>query len=201
MNKVIFIGDKTFKQFRDTEYYLDEDGTVYSGYSKKILKWLYRKSSSADENKKYAYIDINVGGGKQKHVSIHRLVYETWLGEIPAGYQVNHKDDDSLNNNINNLYLGSQKENIRDCVKNNHRSGNCWVLTVFDNEVSQTKTFCPAFDFIEYSGHPCQNQCLNRMFSRNWFKKRFTIIDYHLCKNNFEKKSVTTIPDECKEVG
>jgi hypothetical protein len=39
------------------------------------------------------------------------------------------------------------------------------------------------------------------MFIRNWFKVRFDIIDYRRCKNLFEKKGVTTIPDECREVG
>lgn len=196
MNQIIFIKDKTYKQFRDTQYFIDDNGNVYSGYSQKILKHLYRNSG----NKKYAYIDMYLAG-KQKHMPIHRLVYETWIGLIPADKQVNHKDDNSLNNNINNLYLGNQKENIRDCFDNNNRVGNCWVLTVYDKEAKQTITFCPASDFIEYSGHTCKNGCVNRMFTRNWFKKRYNIIDYYLCKSLSEKKSVTTIPDECKEVG
>ena len=197
MHNILFIKDKTFKQFRDTKYYCDEDGNIYSDFSHKILKPLIRNKKT---NKQYYYIDINFGEG-QKHVPIHRIVYETWIGEIPNDKQVNHKDDNSLNNNINNLYLGNQLENIQDCIENKHRVGNTWVLTVFDSQKQETITFCPAQKFIEYSGHSCANGSVSRMFTRNWFKKRYKIISFYLCKNTNVKKGVTTIPDECKEVG
>ena len=196
MNNTIYIKDKPFKQFRDTKYYCSQDGEIYSDWSQKILKQLYRKNG----NKKYVCIDINFGEG-QSHVPIHRIVYETWVGPISENEQINHKDDNSLNNNVNNLYSGSQKENIADCFDNEHRVGNCWILTVFDKKEQRTVTFCPASDFIEYSGHPCQNGCVSRMFTRNWFKKRYDIVSFYLCKDINEKKGVTTIPDECKEVG
>lgn len=194
--KEIIIQGKIFKQFRETKYYCDEDGNIYSDFSQKILKPLVRKYPN---NKNYYYVDINFGEG-QKHVFVHRIVYETWVGSIPSGFQINHKDDNSLNNNYLNLYCGDQKENIKDCFENNHRVGNCWILTVYDDKVKQTITFCPAKDFIEYSGHPCKNSGLSRMFSRNWFKKRYKIISYYLCKSLEEKQSVTTNPDECKDV-
>ena len=197
MSNIIFIKDKTFKQFRDTKYYCDENGNIYSDFSHKILKPLIRGKNTT---KQYYYIDINFGKG-QKHVPVHRIVYETWIGDIPKNKQVNHKDDNSLNNNINNLYLGNQAENIQDCIDNKHRMGNTWILTVFDKEKHQTITFCPAKDFIKYSGHTCLNGSVSRMFTRNWFKKRYEIISFYLCKNINIKKGVTTIPDECKEVG
>ena len=72
---------------------------------------------------------------------------------------------------------------------------------MFDNQKQETITFCPAQKFIEYSGHSCANGSVSRMFTRNWFKKRYKIISFYLCKNTNVKKGVTTIPDECKEVG
>lgn len=194
--KEIIIQGKIFKQFKDTKYYCDENGNIFSDFSQKILKPLVRKYPN---KKNYYYVDINLGEG-QKHVNIHRIVYETWIGSVPSSAQINHKDDNSLNNHYSNLYCGDQKENIKDCFENEHRVGNAWVLTVYDKEVGQTITFCPANGFIGYSGHPCKNGCLNRMFSRNWFKKRYKIISYYLCKSLEEKQSVTTNPDECKDV-
>ena len=128
-------------------------------------------------------------------------MYETWIGEIPPGAFILHKDDNQFNNNFNNLYLGSQRENIADCQKNGHRVGNTWILTVYDKQEKKTITFCPAYNFIEYSGHPCQNGSVKRMFTRNWFKKRYEVIDYFLCKSLDIKKGVTTKDDECNPVG
>lgn len=195
MNKIIFIQGIAFKQFKDTKYYCDINGNIYSDFSRRILKPILRGA----KNKQYYYIDINFGEG-QKHYPIHKIVYETWIGELKSGQIVCHKNDNQLDNNINNLYAGNQKENIEDCINNNHRIGNTWILTVYDKKLKETKTFCPASNFIDYCGHPCANGGVKRMFGRNWFKQRYEIVDYYLCKDLKEKKGVTTIPDECKEV-
>lgn len=193
--KIISIKNKIFKQFRDTKYYCDEDGNIYSDYSQKILKPMLREA----KKKPYYYIDINFGSG-QIHYYIHKIVYETWIGEIPNNMLVLHKDNNQLNNNINNLYLGNQKENIKDCANNEHRVGNTWILTIYDKQKKETLTFCPASNFITYSGHSCSNGGVKRMFTRNWFKDRYKIIDYYLCKNLDIKNGVTTMGDECNSV-
>ena len=193
--KTISIKNKVFKQFKDTKYYCDEDGNIYSDYSHKILKPLLRGRNG----KKYLYIDINFGEG-QKHYYIHRIVYETWIGDIPDNIYVLHKDDNQFNNNINNLYLSNQKQNIKDCIDNNHRVGNTWILTVYDKQKDKTLSFCPASNFIEYCGHPSANRSVKRFFTRNWFKERYEIIDYYNCKSLDIKEGVTTMGDECSPV-
>lgn len=193
--KTISIKNKVFKQFKDTRYYCDEDGNIYSDHSHKILKPLLRGRSG----KKYLYIDINFGEG-QKHYYIHRIVYETWIGDIPNNTYVLHKDDNQFNNNINNLYLSNQKQNIKDCIDNNHRVGNTWILTVYDKQKDKTLSFCPASNFIEYCGHPSANRSVKRFFTRNWFKERYEIIDYYNCKSLDIKEGVTTMGDECSPV-
>ena len=191
----ISIKNKIFKRFKDTKYYCDEDGNVYSDYSHRLLNPMLRGRNG----KKYLYIDINFGEG-QKHYYIHKIVYETWIGEIPNNMYVLHKDDNQFNNNINNLYLGSQEQNIKDCNNNNHRVGNTWVLTVYDKQKDKTLTFCPASNFIEYCGHPSANQSVKRFFTRVWFKKRYEVIDYYRCKSLDIKEGVTTMGDECNPV-
>lgn len=43
--------------------------------------------------------------GKRKMFYIHRLVYETFVGEIPHGYVVHHKDNNPKNNSVLNLEI------------------------------------------------------------------------------------------------
>lgn len=177
----IIVNDKIFKPYDDM-YYVSCDGDVYSTYSNKILK------PHVDLD---GYLRVDIHG---KHMKVHKLVYLTWVSRELNGLQINHKDDNKLNNHYTNLYAGTQKENIHDCIRNNHREGNKWYLTVLDKEKGEILTFSPASDFIPYSGHSCKNGGVKRVFSRNWFKKRFEIIDY-------KKKGVTTKGDECSLVG
>jgi hypothetical protein len=46
-----------------------------------------------------------------KNFFVHRLVYETFIGDIPNGYYVNHIDENKQNNSIDNLNLMTNKEN------------------------------------------------------------------------------------------
>lgn len=178
---IVVIQNKLFKMY-DLNYYISQDGDVYSTFSNKILKWNYDRDG-------YPRVDIH-----GKHVKIHRLVYTTWVTKNLRGLQINHKDDNKTNPSLTNLYLGSQSENMNDKIRNGHSIGNLKYLTVFDNQVNHVITFSPITDFISYCGHPARNGSVKRMFTRNWFKKRFTIIEY----NNIG--SVTTRTDECKSV-
>ena len=194
---IIIINRKKFKQYKDTIYYVSKDGEIYSSYANKIIKKHIRET----KNKKYEYIDIySKKKKKQQHVNVHKIVFETWVRKLKKGEQINHKDDNSLNNKLSNLYVGGQKDNINDCIKNDHRVGNVFYLTVYDKEVRQILTFCPSNKFIEYCGHPSKNGYLNKFFNKNWFKKRYVIVDFKKINNLDEFKSVTTMGDECSPV-
>lgn len=49
--------------------------------------------------------------GIVKFFRINRLVWQTFVGEIPEGLQCNHVDEDKENNRVDNLNLMSSKEN------------------------------------------------------------------------------------------
>ena len=193
-NKIIY-NNEEYAQYKDTIYSASKDGKIYSNYVKRNIKPLIRKA----RGKEYYYIDIyDKEEQKQKHVPVHRIVYIAWQGDTEE--QVNHINDNSLDNRLENLYAGTQKENISDCIQNEHRVGQVFYLTLFDKRKQQTVTFCPAKDFILYSGHSCQNGCLSRVFSRKWFQSRYEIIEYKKINNLSELKSVTTKGDECNPV-
>ena len=49
--------------------------------------------------------------GVAKTFLVHRLIYSTFVGEIPEGLQCNHIDEDKENNRVDNLNLMTSKEN------------------------------------------------------------------------------------------
>lgn len=60
---------------------------------------------------KYAFVILNKNG-VSKHYSVHRLVAEAFL-DNPNNYpEVNHKDENSLNNNVSNLEWCDRQYNI-----------------------------------------------------------------------------------------
>lgn len=187
MNNIIEINQIQFKKCPiNDNYYISKDGQIYSLKTKKYLSW------SIDVNG-YPRVDLRIKD-KQKHFKVHKLVWITWNGNIPTNLQLNHKNDNKLDPSLSNLYLGTQKENIKDCFENNKRVGHIWSLCVFDKEVGRTLTFCPAKKFIEYSGHSCKSGSISKIMKKNWFKKRYNIIYYKQMEN------VTTMTDECRSV-
>ena len=164
--------EKEFRQFKENPaYYVSADGDVYSTFSKKLLKHYIDQDG-------YHRIDIYLNH-KQKHVKIHKLVYLVWVGDIPKGYQLNHIDDNKDNNNYKNLYLGSQKENIYDCFRNNHRVGNILSYVIFDKEKNISIKFPSIKEVLEYTGLEKSG-----MIYTMKFESRFKIIS---------TESVTTI--------
>lgn len=76
-------------------YLIDENGLIYSKFSKKYIKpFLHRDG----------YLRIGLySNGTRKEFQIHRLVALVYLPNPDNLPQVNHKDENKLNNNVNNL--------------------------------------------------------------------------------------------------
>jgi hypothetical protein len=55
--------------------------------------------------------------GWGRDVLVHRLVYEVFVGPIPDGKTINHKDGDKSNNTVGNLEVLSLKKNIRHAIR------------------------------------------------------------------------------------
>lgn len=51
--------------------------------------------------------------GKGYNRYIHRLVYETFIGEIRKGYTIDHIDENKTNNKLENLQQLSRKNNLK----------------------------------------------------------------------------------------
>lgn len=75
----------------------------------------------------YPYFTAFING-KHRGFLIHRLVYETFIGPIPEGMQVNHINEDKTDNRLENLNLMTRKDNI------------CWGTGVERSAKTRRKT-------------------------------------------------------------
>ncbi|MCI2919085.1 HNH endonuclease [Staphylococcus hominis] len=104
----------------DDMYMISNKGRV-----KSLYKNIIRKTNI---NKGYEMITIHIKG-KIKSFSIHRLVAEAFIPNPENKPQINHIDENKLNNDVSNLMWctakdnanwGTRNERIREFVLNNH---------------------------------------------------------------------------------
>lgn len=83
------------------------------------IKSLYRNKILKSEISKNGYSKVMLSKNrKRKLVSVHRLIAMTYLLNYSENLQVNHKDGNKQNNNINNLEMVTCQENIQHSFKN-----------------------------------------------------------------------------------
>jgi hypothetical protein len=89
------------KQFRDTDYFITDDGKVYR--NNKMLKPL-------TQGRKYPYVSLYLNK-KEFKFSIHRLVGEVYLPNPENKKQINHINGVKDDNRVENLEWVNQSEN------------------------------------------------------------------------------------------
>ena len=95
-------------------YEVNENGTIFRNCKSK--KQLKIKLDTHHSEKGYytTYVHNNsINDGKVKRVMIHKVVAECWLGECPEGYEVDHIDRNSRNNNYRNLRYVTKSEQMK----------------------------------------------------------------------------------------
>jgi hypothetical protein len=120
-------------------YSVTLEGEIWS-YAQKKPKLL--KPQKASQNKKYLQVRLfNEENPKGKLHYIYRLVYETYVGEIPDGLTIDHIDGNPLNNNVDNLQVMTLGENSS---KHNSKRKKLWdkqeeIQELYKSGVSQIK--------------------------------------------------------------
>ena len=72
------------------------------------------------KNGKAGYYQVKIWyEGKSKACFVHRLVWIAFNGEIPSGYEIDHKDEDKANNALSNLQLFTRGANMTKMFKSN----------------------------------------------------------------------------------
>ena len=93
------------------DVYIDDDLVIYS-YKFHGDKLSQKKIGS---NGSYPTVRTKLG-----HRFIHRIVYETFVGEIPEGYQIDHINTNKLDYRLENLRLVTAKENMANPITRKH---------------------------------------------------------------------------------
>lgn len=100
------------------DYYVSNLGIVYS--TKKSPRYNpngdMRVLRPRTHPSGYMYIGCFVGKGPNKQRlwrRVHRVVVEAFIGKIPKGKEINHKNLDKHCNNIDNLEIVTRKQNIQ----------------------------------------------------------------------------------------
>lgn len=90
-------------QFRNSPYYATRDGNIINMNKKNIM----RPEHSGN------YLRIHAAYGINKHLLVHRIVWEAFNGEIKDGYDIDHIDGNPHNNALENLEMVTHQENIK----------------------------------------------------------------------------------------
>lgn len=85
-------------------YLVFDDGRVYSNITKKFLK--------PNLSGHYYTVELFYAKGKSKRLLIHRLVAKAFIPNHNNFPQVNHKDENKLNNHVENLEWCTAKYNM-----------------------------------------------------------------------------------------
>lgn len=84
------------------------DRVSFNGRTNFIKKGrLLKKSKSVDG---YEVLNLCINGNQKLH-TVHSLVAKSFIGDVPSGFTVNHKDGDKANNHLSNLEIVSYAEN------------------------------------------------------------------------------------------
>lgn len=106
----------TLRRFPNYQIY--DDGTVIR--IAHITKYGANASRKAVKPCKmangYYQISLRDNEGKKKVFYLHRLIWEAFYGEIPAGKEIDHKDTNKANNQLSNLQMLSHSMNCKNPI-------------------------------------------------------------------------------------
>lgn len=145
-----------------SNYEIGEDGSIFSKYYNRLFKGTVQSNG-------YLQVKMMCKDGKRRHFGIHRVIWFYFNGDIPEEMQVNHIDENKLNNSIFNLNLftpsdnsnwGTRNERLREARTNDPRFS-CKIIRI--NPISGEIKEYPSMRQAERDGfnRGCIKRCID----------------------------------------
>lgn len=100
-SEVRVVDNPNFKRYKETDIYVSKLGEIYKVTPEKDIK------KSVVRRKETGMCRVWVG---KRYLSFPKIVWETFKGDIPNGYVIDHKNKMKLDNRLTNLECISEKE-------------------------------------------------------------------------------------------
>lgn len=104
------------------DLYLDDDLVIY--YWNKNKDKLMQRTISKD---RCGYLRVSTKIGLKM---VHRIIYETFVGPIPDGMEIDHINTIRTDNRLENLRCVTHKENDNNPLSRKHRSEACRISMI-----------------------------------------------------------------------
>lgn len=92
-------------------YLASNTGQIFDMAENKLVKQYIHANG-------YKLVRVMNDSGKVENVGVHRLVYQAFYGIYPKYLEINHKDEDKSNNNVENLEAITHIENVNYGTRN-----------------------------------------------------------------------------------
>lgn len=162
----------------DGKYYISTNGEIYSIPAKRILK-------TCISNTGYELVCLRSPNGKRKQYTVHRLVALTFLPNPENLPIINHKDENKLNNKVENLewctysYNSTYGEHLNKKNRTLHSPSRkeCWIINLESKELMHFDSLNEAADFLQTKSTKLANVAKGKYAQHKGWYVSFSPID------------------------
>lgn len=104
--------NREFRKIKSLDflYEVNDNGTIFRNVKSKKQRKIKLDFHHSEKGYYFVWVSRH---GKTKRISIAKIVAECWLGEKPEGYEIDHIDRNSHNNDYRNLRYVTKSEQMK----------------------------------------------------------------------------------------
>lgn len=189
----MFYNNEKFYETKYKNYFVSKSGNFLSK-TRLGVKFYDNVYIDGDGYKRPILSFFNGGVRYVRRIYLHKLVAETFLGECPKGFVVDHIDHDKLNNSVDNLRYITFEENIRRSHIGVKPKLKMKCIVELNENIIEFESITKAYTFLGLNRHQ-----YNRIKCGAKRVKQYNIISWKE-ENKTIFVCLTTSSDECTSV-